>query len=122
MEMPKLGRRAAFVALWRAIRAARRPGSPGVAERIRALPRMLAERARGRYTGLSWGRLGLVAIAIGYVLSPIDVVPDLLFATGGLLDDTVVLIWATGVLLDETERYLAWERERGSVVEGAIAH
>ncbi len=109
--MPKgPGRRAAFVALWKAFRAGNKPGTPGIAERLQAVPRMIFARARGRYTDLSWGRLGVMAAAIGYVVSPIDLVPEAFLLLPGLLDDTVVVAWFAGSLLDETERFIAWER------------
>ncbi|HEX6077112.1 MAG TPA: YkvA family protein [Micromonosporaceae bacterium] len=108
------GRRAAFVALWRAVRAGRRPGAPGVGERLRALPRLLGARVRGRYTDLGWGRLALLVAAAGYVVSPVDVVPELVLAIPGLLDDTVIAAWMAGALLDETERFIDWERRGGS--------
>ncbi|MGH3659847.1 MAG: YkvA family protein, partial [Micromonosporaceae bacterium] len=114
--MPKLlRRRAAFVALWRAFRATRRPGTPGVGDRFRAVPRMLVARIRGDYTDLSWTRVALLAAGIGYVVSPVDLVPELLLAIPGLLDDTVVLAWVAGALLDETERFIVWERDQGTV-------
>ena len=118
--MPKLlGRRAAFVALWRAIRAGSKPGTPGIGQRLKAVPPMLGARMRGRYTELSWGRLGLMAAAIGYVVSPIDFVPELLLTIPGLLDDTVILAWFAGALMDETERYIRWQRGEG-VAEDSV--
>lgn len=126
--MPKLlGRRAAFVALWRAIRAGSRPGTPGIGQRLKAVPAMLGARIRGKYTELSWGRLGLMAAAIGYVVSPVDLVPELLLTIPGLLDDTVIVAWFAGALMDETERYIRWERgeavagdRAGEVVDGEV--
>ncbi|MQA27030.1 MAG: DUF1232 domain-containing protein [Micromonosporaceae bacterium] len=127
--MPKLlGRRAAFVALWRAIRAGKRSGAPGIGERLKAVPRMLGSRVRGRYTELTWGRLALILGAVGYVVSPVDLVPELLLMIPGLLDDTVIVAWIAGALLDETERYIRWERgaaptpePAGEVIDGEVA-
>ena len=125
--MPKsLGRRAAFVALWQAFRAGKKPGTPGVAERLKAVPRMIFSRVRGRYTDLTWARLGLMAAAIGYVVSPIDALPEAFLLLPGLLDDAVVIAWLAGSLLDETERFLAWERGRApaatyrDVIDGEV--
>jgi uncharacterized membrane protein YkvA (DUF1232 family) len=110
-RMPKvLQKRAAFVALWKAFRAGNKPGTPGIADRLKAVPRMLFARVRGRYTELSWGRLGLMAGAVGYVVSPIDLLPEAFLLLPGLLDDTVVVAWIAGSLLDETERFITWER------------
>lgn len=109
------GRRAAYVALWRAFRASSRPDAPGLWERVRALPRLLAARFRGRYSEPGWGRLALVLGAIGYILSPVDVLPEMVLAVPGLLDDTVIAAWVAGALLDETERFIHWERRGGSL-------
>lgn len=109
-KIVRAGRLGAFRALWRAVRAGRQPGAPGMGERIRALPRLLGNATRGRYPGLGRGRLALFAVAIVYLLSPVDVVPELLLLALGLGDDAVVALWLAGSFLDETDRYLRWER------------
>lgn len=109
--MPKvMGPTGAFVALWRAFRAGSKPGTPGIAERLKALPRLFGARLRGAYRELSWGRLALILGAIVYTVSPVDFVPELLLGPLGLLDDTLVVAWIAGALLDETERFIFWER------------
>ncbi|MGH3735969.1 MAG: YkvA family protein [Micromonosporaceae bacterium] len=105
-----MGPTGAFVALWRAIRASKKAGTPGLAERFKAFPRLLGARFRGAYQELSWGRLGLIAAAVLYVISPVDFVPELLLGPIGLLDDGVVIAWIAGAVLDETERFIVWER------------
>jgi uncharacterized membrane protein YkvA (DUF1232 family) len=107
----RLGRTAAFVALWRQLRAANR-GGPGLGARLASLPRMIAAslRPRQRYDGL-W-RLGLMAVALLYVVWPVDAIPELFLGPIGLLDDAVVVTWLTGAVLSETGRFLEWERRR----------
>lgn len=108
----RLSRTAAFVALWRQLRAAHRDGvTLGV--RLRALPRMLAAslRRRDRYDGL-W-RLLLIALATLYVLWPVDLVPEAIIGFIGLVDDAVVITWLAGAVISETGRFLEWERGRG---------
>lgn len=106
-----LGRTAAFVALWRQLRAAKR-GGPGLGTRLAALPRMAGAslRPRGRYDGL-W-RLGLMAAAVAYIVVPVDVIPELFVAPIGLIDDAFVVTWLSGAMLSETGRFLEWERQR----------
>jgi uncharacterized membrane protein YkvA (DUF1232 family) len=105
-----LGRTAAFVALWRQLRAANR-GGPGIGERLAALPRMVGAslRPRRRYDGL-W-RLGLMAAAVLYVVWPLELVPELLLGPVGLIDDAFVVTWLSGAVLSETGRFLEWERQ-----------
>lgn len=110
---------AAFTALWRALTQARRPGSPGLAERAGALPRMLGAALSGRYPGLGRGRLALIVLALAYLVSPVDLMPEMLLTVFGLGDDAVVALWLGGMFLAETDRFLGWERSRPVVVDGA---
>ncbi|OLT21131.1 hypothetical protein BJF78_08810 [Pseudonocardia sp. CNS-139] len=109
---------AAFQALWRAITQARRAGAPGLLDRVRALPRMVRASFRGGYPQVSRGRLALIVLALAYLVSPVDIVPEAFLALLGLTDDAVVALWLGGAFLAETERYLAWEREQPKVVDG----
>ncbi|MQA13325.1 MAG: DUF1232 domain-containing protein [Pseudonocardiaceae bacterium] len=108
------GRRfGAFRALWRAVRRGRRPGSPALRERAAALPRLVRRAVRGRYPGLGGGRLALFALGLVYLVSPVDVVPEIALTLLGLGDDAVVALWLAGSFLDETDRYLQWEHTGG---------
>jgi hypothetical protein len=112
----KLGRTAAFVALWRQLRAAH--GGDGLGARLRALPRMIGAsvRPRQRYDGL-W-RLALIAAAVVYVIWPVELIPELFLGPVGLIDDAVVITWLAGAVLSETGRFLQWERDRGPAIGG----
>jgi uncharacterized membrane protein YkvA (DUF1232 family) len=103
---------AAFAALWRAVSRGRQPGAPGLDERLRALPRMIGDAVSGRYAALGRGRLALLALAVAYLVSPVDVVPEAVVPLLGLADDSVVALWLAGAFLAETDRFLAWERHR----------
>ena len=108
---------AAFSALWRVVAQSRGPGAPGVGERVRAIPRMLHGAFRGRYMELSRGRLALIVLALAYLVSPVDLVPEAFLPLVGLVDDAVVALWLGGAFLAETDRFLAWERTRPVVVD-----
>lgn len=121
---------------WRALAAAlvrsRRAGDPSLREQLTALPRLLAATARGRYSGATTQRLGLMALALAYVVSPVDLVPEAFLLMAGLADDALVLAWLAGAVLDETSAFLRWERTgrpaaapeeraaRGETVEGHV--
>jgi len=117
-----------FSAVARVLRDARRPGSPGLGERFAALPRLLRSAASRRYHGLATGRLALMALAVAYILSPIDLMPEALFWVFGVADDAAVAAWLAGAVLLETDRFLVWERtdpdnastEGASVVQGQV--
>lgn len=116
--VPKVRRTAAFAALTRALAAGTR-GGPSVKQRLGALPRMIAATLRGRYDGA--GRLALMAAALVYVVSPVDLVPESVLLLLGLADDAVVVTWLAGAVLGETERFLDWERARRRVVDGRVS-
>ncbi len=98
-------------ALWKAVSGQRRPGQSSAWTSMRTLPRLLAATATGRYHGTSPGQLALMLLALGYIASPVDVLPEVLLGAG-LLDDAVVLAWLAGALLAETDAFLAWEDEQ----------
>lgn len=103
-----------------AVRTATRPGSPGIGERLMSLPRLFAATFRGEYAGTSRGRL-LVVGAVAYVVSPIDLIPELALSVFGLADDAVVVSWIAATVVNETESFLAWERLKRPA-SGPAAH
>jgi uncharacterized membrane protein YkvA (DUF1232 family) len=117
--VPTIGPRrlAAFHALVRAVRKGRRPGAPGVGDRLRALPRMIVGGVSGRYPELGRGRVALVVLALAYLVSPIDLVPEAFVSLLGLGDDALVALWIGGTFLAETDRFMEWERQRPTVID-----
>jgi uncharacterized membrane protein YkvA (DUF1232 family) len=99
-----LRRRTALIALVRAFK----PGTPGLGQRLAALPRMIKASLRGEYD--AGARLFLMAAAALYIVSPLDAIPELFTAFIGLIDDAFVVTWLAGALMAETERFLEWER------------
>jgi uncharacterized membrane protein YkvA (DUF1232 family) len=78
---------------------------------------MLVGAMSGKYSEMSRGRVGLLLLAVAYLVSPVDLVPELFLSVAGLVDDAVVALWLGGAVLVETERYLEWERNRPTVIE-----
>lgn len=113
--MRKSNRAAAGAAAWQAVRHSARPGAPGLGERAAAVPRMLMSRLRGRYEGISISRMLMYVLAVAYVASPVDLVPELFVPVLGLADDVGVAVWLVTGLMGESERYLQWERRDGHV-------
>lgn len=110
--MATTSRFGALRALYTAVRIAARPGGPSLWDRIAALPRLVWATLRGEYRGVGLGRLALIAGATGYVISPVDLLPELFLGFAGLLDDAVVLGWVATQVVTETESFLTWERAR----------
>ena len=51
------------------------------------------------------------SIAIIYVLSPIDLIPDFLLGFGAV-DDLIILTFAIPFIVKEVDKFLAWEEEQ----------
>jgi uncharacterized membrane protein YkvA (DUF1232 family) len=114
----RLGRTAAFVALWRQLRTARH-GGPGLGQRLAVLPRMVAASLRRRGYDGRW-RLLLMVGALVYVAWPVELIPELFLGPLGLVDDAMVVAWLAGAVLSETTRFLEWEQQRrASAIEAA---
>lgn len=113
-------RLSAFRTLWRAFSTRGRPGEPSNGERLRAVPDMLTDTMSGTYREMGRSRLLLWAVALVYLVSPVDVIPEMFLAVLGLGDDAVVAMWLGGSLLVEADRYIGWRRSRPTVVEGAV--
>ncbi|GLU49147.1 YkvA family protein [Nocardiopsis ansamitocini] len=118
--MRKSNRAAAGAAAWKVVSEANQPGKPPVADRIKALPRMLGAKARGRYDQLPASRVLLFLAGIAYIASPVDLIPELFIPFLGLADDIGVAVWLTSALLGESERFLAWEQVGTDYVEGRV--
>ena len=108
--MSRNARIASVVAVARAVRLAVRPGGPSIGERAGAVPRMVRATFSGEYVGVSKGRLMLMLAAAGYLVSPLDIIPEAVLPIIGLADDALVLSWLATKLVEETEAFLAWEK------------
>ncbi|WP_168016938.1 YkvA family protein [Halomonas salinarum] len=63
---------------------------------------MLGDVLKGRYRPVPWRAIGCMAAAVVYLLSPLDLIPDV-FLFLGLADDALIVGW----LLSRVDRYLA---------------
>lgn len=115
-------RRGALRSLVMAFRTAVRPGSPGLGARLSSVPRLVRATLRGDYAGASSGRLLAIFAALLYVISPIDLVPELVLPFLGLGDDALVISWVAASVINETESFLGWERERDRTVRGDVIY
>jgi uncharacterized membrane protein YkvA (DUF1232 family) len=48
--------------------------------------------------------------ALGWLLSPVDLMPEAVLGVFGLLDDAMIVSWLVTAVVTETEEYLAWEK------------
>lgn len=101
-----------------ALRLAARPGGPSMYERLSSLPRLARAVARGDYSGSTTGRLLLMAGALFWIVSPLDMMPEAVLGVFGLVDDAMIMTWLVTTVVTETEEYLAWEK--GITAEGFV--
>lgn len=64
----------------------------------------------GKYTDYSMSNLAIIVAALIYVVSPLDLVPDVILALG-LLDDVAIVTWAIGVVDTELTNYSEWKNK-----------
>ena len=107
--MASKGRKAAAGA---ATAAAMSDGPGGFLERVASIPRLVRDVLRGRYDGLSRGRLLLMLLGVVYVVSPVDLLPEALLTIPGLADDAAVAVWLVSSALGATSAYRLWENGR----------
>ena len=119
--MAATSRLSALRTLITAVRIAVRPGGPSVGARVAALPRLVVATVKGDYPGTTFGRLALMAAAAGYVVSPVDLLPEALLGVVGLVDDAMILSWLVASLVTESESFLTWERARSAAAGAAAA-
>ena len=93
-----------------ALRLATRAGGPSLGERLASLPRLVRSVMRGEYAGANTGRILMMVAALGWIVSPVDLLPEALLGVFGLVDDAMVASWLVTTVVLETENYLAWEK------------
>ncbi|TCC45844.1 DUF1232 domain-containing protein [Kribbella capetownensis] len=94
-------------------RAARGEPEPvgNVFERAAALPRLLRAARSGAYADLPKSRMALWVLALVYLISPIDILPELLPIIG-VADDAGVAVWLLTSVSTATGLYLGRERDQ----------
>jgi uncharacterized membrane protein YkvA (DUF1232 family) len=77
-------------------------------QRVTSLPGLVRDTVNGRYDGLGRGRLAMMAVALVYIVSPIDFLPEALLTLPGMMDDAAVAAWLIASLMGATTAYRAW--------------
>lgn len=85
----------------------------GTRDDLVLLGRLAAAWWRGEYRGISRQALLAVVAALIYFVSPLDAVPDWLFAVG-FLDDIAVLAWVMKTWRGELDVFRGWLEQRSA--------
>ncbi len=81
-------------------------GLAKVKEDLSLLAAYVGDIVHGRYKDYSRSSLTLAVAAVLYVVSPLDLLPDLLPV--GFIDDVAIVTWALSRLTDEMTHYRNW--------------
>lgn len=92
------------------VSAMRQEGTDGFMTRVAAVPRMLRDTATGEYDGLGKGRLFAMLLAVAYVLSPVDLLPEAILTIPGLVDDAAIAVWLLAAVMSASDDYLKAKR------------
>jgi len=79
-----------------------------VKKEVQTLLRLMRAYGEGRYRDLSGKDLALAGLALFYLVSPLDVLPD--FLPGGFVDDAAVVGFILKKIRTELSAFEAWER------------
>ncbi|WP_112269548.1 YkvA family protein [Lentzea terrae] len=92
-------------------RAQKGPGPVGnPIQRAKALPRLWKAWRSGKYPDLPRSQVTLWALALVYLVSPIDVLPEFLPLIG-VTDDAGMLVWLLSSVSIASGSYLRWEKD-----------
>ncbi|WHT16029.1 DUF1232 domain-containing protein [Crossiella sp. CA-258035] len=94
----------------RAVRRRKGLGSPSTVQRARALPRMLRAMRDRRYPAPPWSKRLFWIAGIVYIISPIDLLPEVFLPFIGLADDVGLGAFLLAQLRAETGRFVEVER------------
>lgn len=91
-------------------RAQKGPGPVGnPIQRAKALPRLWKAWRSGRYPELPRSQVVLWAVALVYLVSPIDLLPEFLPVIG-VTDDAGMLVWLLSSVSVASGSFLRWEK------------
>lgn len=101
----KTARRAALTAA--TVSTLNSPGGHGLFERLGAVPRMIRDTFAGDYEGLGKGKLFMMVLALAYLVSPFDLLPEAILTLPGLFDDAAIAVWLLAAAVTSADDYLA---------------
>lgn len=85
-------------------------GKNGLFAKVPHIVRMVKAAKKGEYK-MDFKSVLIPSLAIIYILSPLDIIPDWIPVIGAL-DDFGILALTLPFVLKELEKFLAWEQEQ----------
>lgn len=87
--------------------ASRSGAFTAVMDDFRTMIRLVVAYARGHYREIPADALVVVIAALIYVISPVDLIPDVV--PGGFADDAAVVLWVVKTVRSELDKFRDWE-------------
>lgn len=81
----------------------------------RLLISLVKDYFTGQYREVPYWVVGAAALALVYVLSPVDVIPDV-FLGVGYVDDALVLSFCLKLVQTELDKYKEWKEAKAKTV------
>ena len=75
---------------------------------LRLFAPMCADVASGRYRPVPWAAFGWMALALVYLVSPLDLIPEALLLIG-MVDDVVIVSWLLTKVDRALDGYRRWK-------------
>jgi len=91
--------------------------SPGIADNLRTLMRLVNAYRLGTYRTVPWQTIGTIVAILVYFALPLDFVPDVLPVLG-FTDDFALIFWALRSFSTDIDAFRAWEMQVGAAPAG----
>lgn len=85
-------------------------------EQGRLMLSLVKDYVTGAYREVPYWAISATALALLYVLNPIDILPDLIPGIG-YLDDATVVAFCLKLMERELEKYTAWREKKSKIID-----
>lgn len=97
------------------------PHLKAVFEQAKIMLAMVKDYWNGSYREVPYWAISAVALALLYVLNPVDVIPDMLLGIG-YLDDATVVAFCLKLVQKELEKYQEWAARKTKSTRGPVVN
>lgn len=80
-------------------------------DKVKAFPRMILAFRKKQYKP-NFSNIALGLLAVIYIISPIDIIPEALFGPFGLIDDFGILMFGMKYFNKEVINFMQWENSQ----------
>lgn len=91
--------------------------SPGIADHLRTMVRMVNAYRLGTYRTVPWQTIGTIVAILVYFALPLDFIPDVLPVLG-FTDDFALIFWALKAFTGDIDAFRAWEMQTAAAPAG----